>query len=106
MVGSGVKGGNGAGTKLLAGVAGMDVVRGARAARVLPETAPLVPVKPQTPEGICGGTVAAGGKIQPNPPAHNFRQFKLLGQLGFQQAQDSLCGQFAVGVVRGKRAGF
>ena len=106
MVISGVDGEGRARTVFAARVAGMDGVRGARAARVLPETAPLVPVKPQTPEGICGGTVAAGGKIQPNPPAHNFRQFKLLGQLGLQQAQDSLCGQFAVGVVRGKRAGF
>ena len=106
MAGSSVKGGNGTGTKLLAGVARVDIVRSARAARVLPETAALVPVKPQTPENIGGGSVAAAWKIQPNPPSHDFSQFKLLGQLGLQQVQDCLRGQFAVGVVRREGAGF
>ena len=71
---SGVKVGGRARTVFAARVAGMNGVRGASAARVLPETAALVPVKAQTPKGIGGGAVAAGGKIQPNPPPHNFSQ--------------------------------
>ena len=84
----------------------MDVVRSARAARVLPDASALVPVKTQTPKGIGGGAVAADGKIEPNPTANDFRQFVLSGQLGFEQVQDSLHGQFAVGAVGGEGAGF
>ena len=82
MVGSGVEVGGKARTVFAARVASMDGVRSARTARVLPETAPLVPVKAQTPEGIGGGAVAAGGKLQPNPAANNLGQFVLLGELG------------------------
>jgi hypothetical protein len=106
MVGSGVKGGNGTRTELLARVAGMDVVRSARAARMLPETAALIPMEAKTPKDIGGGAVGAGGKVQPNPLSDDFRQFVLGGQLGFKQSQDGLRGQFAVGGVRGKGAGF
>lgn len=106
MVISGVEVGGRARTVFAARVAGMDRVRGARAARVLPETATLVPVKPQTPESVGGGAVAAGGKIQPNPTANDFRQFILGGQLGFEQTQDCLQGQFTVGGMGGEGAGF
>ena len=84
----------------------MDVVRRARTARVLPEATTLIPVKAQTPKGVGGGAVAAGGKIQPNPAANDFNQFVLGGQLGFKQIQDGLRGQLTVGAVRGKGAGF
>ena len=84
----------------------MDAVRGTRTARVLPETTTLVPVKAQTPEGVGGGTVAAVGKIQPNPTANDFSEFVLGGQLIFEQVQDFLRGQLAVGAVGGKGAGF
>jgi hypothetical protein len=106
MVVSGVKGEGRARAVFAARVAGMDVVRSASPARVLPEATALIPVKAQTPKGIGGGAVAAGGKIQPNPTANDFRQFVLGGQLGFQQVQNLLQGQFTVGGVRGKGACF
>ena len=106
MVFSGVEVGGKARTVFAARVAGMDRVRRASAAGVLPETAALIPVEAQTPERVCGGAVAADGKIQPNPPTYNLGQFVLPGQLGFEQVQDELRGQFAVGVVRGEGAGF
>lgn len=84
----------------------MSVVRGTRAAGVLPQATALVPVKAQTPKGIGGGTMAAGGKIQPNPTANDFRQFVLGGQLGFEQVQDCFGGQFTVGAVGSEGAGF
>ena len=106
MVSSSVKGGNGTGTEFLARVARMDVIWGARPARVLPDTTALIPMETETPKDIGGGAMAVGGKIQPNPTAHNFSQFVLGGQLGFEQAQNGLRGQFAVGVVRPEGAGF
>jgi hypothetical protein len=106
MVVSSVKIGGGARTVFAARVARMDKVRGARTARVLPKTTALIPVKTQTPKGVRGGTVTAGGKIQPNPTANDFSQFVLGGQLGFQQVQDFLQGQFTVGGVRGEGASF
>jgi hypothetical protein len=99
MVGSGVKGGNGTGTKLFARVAGMNEIRSARTTGVLPQAAALTPVKTKTPKGISGGSVARGGKIQPNPSPDNFRQFVLVGELGFEQVQNGLDGQFAFRVV-------
>ena len=99
MVGSGVKGGNGTGTKLFARVAGMNEIRSERTAGVLPQAAALAPVKTKPPKGIGGGSWARGGKIQPNPFPDNFRQFVLVGQLGFEQVQNGLGRQFAVGVV-------
>jgi len=101
MVGSGVEVGGKARTVFTARVAGVDGVRRARAARVLPETAALIPMKAQTPEGIGDSAMGAGGKLQPNPPAHNLGQFVLLGQLGLEQSQNRQCGQFAVRVGSG-----
>lgn len=103
---SGVEGGGKLRTEFAAWVAGMNGVRSTRPARVLPETAALIPVKAQTPEGVGGYAMRAGRKIQPNPPPHDFSQFILLGQLSFEQIQDGLCGQFAIGFVRGEGAGF
>ena len=34
--------------------------------------------------------MGTGGKLQPNPPAHNLGQFVLLGQLSFEQSQNKL----------------
>ena len=107
MVISGVEGGGGGtGAVFAARVARMDKVRGASPARVLPKATALIPVETQTPKGVRGGTVAAGRKIQPYPPANDFSQFVLGGQLGFKQVQDRLRGQFAVGSVSGEGASF
>jgi hypothetical protein len=73
---------------------------------VLPEATALVPVKAKTPKDIGGGAVGALGKIEPNPLSHNLGQFKLLRQLGFQETQNGLRGQFTVAGVRGEGAGF
>ncbi len=100
MAGLGVKGRNGTGTKLPARVARVNEVRSKRPARVLPEATALIPVEAQTPEGISGGGVLAGGKVQPYPLPNDFSQLVLLGQLGFQQSQNGVRRQFPVGVVR------
>ena len=84
----------------------MAVVRSTSPARMLPEATALIPVKAKTPKDIGGGTVRLAGKIQPNPTANNFRQLVLFGQLGFQEAQNGLRGQFAVAGMRGEGAGF
>ena len=106
MVGSGVEGGNGAGTEFFARVAGMNEIWRGEAARMLPKTATLIPVKAKTPKGIGGGRVLTGREVEPYPTANDFRQFVLLGQLGLQQAQDRLRGQFAVGRMNGEGANF
>ena len=103
---SGVEGVGGTRTVFAARVAGMDVIRSARPARVLPKTPALIPMETQTPKSVGSGTVTAGGKIQPNPTANDFSQFVLGGQLGFKQVQDCLCGQLAVRAVGGEGAGF
>ena len=100
MAGSSVKGGDRTRAELLARVARMNKIGSERSARVLPETAALIPVEAQTPKNIGGGAVGAVGKIQPNPTANDFSQFVLLGQLGFQQSQNGVRRQFPVGVVR------
>ena len=56
-------------------------------------------MKAQTPEGICGGAMAGGGKFQPYPLADNLGQFVLLRQLRPQEIQNLLRRQFAVRVV-------
>jgi len=106
MTGSSVKGGNETGAKLLARVARVDVIRSARPARVLPETAALVPMEAQTPKDIGGGAVGTFGEVQPNPAANDFRQFILLRQLTLQHFQDCLCWQFPVGIVSRESATF
>ena len=106
MVGSGVEVGGKARTVFAARVAGMDGVRSARAARVLPETAALIPVKAQTPKRVRRRAVTGLRKIKPDPFSDNLGQFVLLRQLSFEQSQNRQCGQFAVGIVRGAGAGF
>src|ERR1035438_4747143 len=76
-------------------VVGVRGVGRTRSARVLPDAPALIPMKAQTPKGICGGAVAGGGKLQPNPPANNLRQFVLLRQLRPQIVQNLLRRQFA-----------
>ena len=107
MVISGVEGGNGTGTEFFARVAGVDVIGSREAARMLPKAAALIPMKAQTPKGVGSGRMLTGREVQPYPTANDFRQFVLLGQLGFEQVQDGLGGQLPVGVVSGHAlAGF
>ena len=56
-------------------------------------------MEPQTVKGIGGGAVTGFGKFQPYPFAYDFRQFVLVRQFSFEQVQNGLRGQFAVGVV-------
>src|ERR1039457_8392 len=80
-------------------VVGVRGVRRTRSARVLPDATALIPMKAQTPKGVCGGAVAGLWKIQPNPFADNLGKLVLAWQFSFQQSQNLLGGQFAVGVV-------
>jgi hypothetical protein len=73
---------------------------------MLPQTTALIPMKAKTPKGIGGGAVGAGGKIQPNPAANDFRQFVLFGQLGFEQVQDGLRRQLPICRMSGEGASF
>lgn len=101
MVGSGVEVGGKARTVFAAWVAGMDGVRRARAARVLPETAALIPVKAQPPKRVRRRAVTGLRKIKPDPFPDNFGQFVLLRQLRPQKGQDCLRGKLPVRVVFG-----
>ena len=63
------------------------------AARVLPNTAPLIPVKAQRPKHLRQHWFPCWGNIEPNPFADDFGQFVLLGQLCPQEIQDCFRGQ-------------
>jgi len=62
-------------------VAGMRGKGRTRAARVLPDAAALIPMEAETVKSICGGAVAGGGKLQPNPFADNLGEFVLARKL-------------------------
>ena len=80
-------------------VFGMRSVRRTRAAGVLPDAAPLIPMEAQTVKGIGRRPVAGLGKLQPNPSADNFGQLVLVRQFFLEQIQNFLRGQFAVVIV-------
>ncbi len=101
MVGSGVEVGGKARTVFAARVAGVDGVRSTRAARVLPETAALIPMKTQTPKRVRRRAVTGLRKIKPDPFPDNLGQFVLLWQLRPQKGQDFLRGKLPVRVVFG-----
>ncbi len=82
-----------------AGFAGVRRVGRKCAARVLPNATALIPVEAQTVKRVCGGAVRGLRKIQPNPFADNLGKLVLARQFPFQQSQNLLRGQFAVGVV-------
>ena len=83
-------------TVFAARVAGVDVVRRATPARVLP-------VKAQTPKRVRRRPMTRGGEIQPNPFPDDLGQLELLRQLLPQTVQNCLRGKLAVRVVLGVR---
>ena len=70
------------------GSAGMDAERVERAAGMLPDAAPLIPVKAQSPKQTGQTGLASGRKVQPNPFADNLGNFVLARQ---PCAQVTLC---------------
>jgi len=63
-----------------AGVGGVRAQRVKLSARMLPDSAPVIPMKAQTPERG-SQSLLFGGQGQPNPFADNFRPFVLLRKL-------------------------
>lgn len=78
MVNLGVGVGGKARTVFGTGFAGVRGVRRKRAARVLPETAALIPMKAQTPKRVRRRAVTGLRKIKPDPFSDNLGQFVLL----------------------------
>jgi hypothetical protein len=56
---------------LFARVGGMTTERVKLAARMLPDTAPLIPVKAQRPKHLCQHRFPCRGHVEPNPLADN-----------------------------------
>ena len=77
----------------------MSAQRVELAAWMLPDTAPLIPVKAQRPKHLGQHRLPCWGNIEPNPLADDFRQFVLLGQLCPQEIQDRLGGQPTIDLV-------
>ena len=68
------------GAILGARVGGMDAEWVERAARMLPDAAPLIPVKAQSPKQTGQTRLASGRNVQPNPFADNLGDFVLSRQ--------------------------
>jgi hypothetical protein len=83
-------------------VGGMDVKRVERTTRMLPDTAPLIPMEAQSPKQTCQTGLSGGRNIQPNPFADNLRQPVLLRQTSPQVVQNFVGGQPAVGAMPDK----
>ena len=76
------------GTIFGARVGGVTAERVELAAGMLPDAAPLVPMKTQRPKQPCQTGLASGRDIQPNPFADDFGQFVLPRQQSPQAIQD------------------
>jgi len=72
------------------------------AARMLPDTAPLVPMETQSPKHTGQTGLAGGRNIQPNPFADDLGQFILARQLRPQAIQYLFRGQATVGAMPDK----
>ena len=68
------------GAILGARVGGMDAERVERAARMLPDAAPLIPMEAQSPKQTGQTGPASGRNVQPNPFADNLGDFVLSRQ--------------------------
>jgi len=98
------------GAILGARVGGMDAEWVERAARMLPDAAPLIPVKAQSPKQTGQTRLASGRNVQPNPFADNLGDFVLPRQSSPQIVQNRFGGQAAIGAmpdkIRLRLAGF
>ena len=88
----------------------MDAERVETAARMLPDAAPLIPVKAQSPKQTGQTGLTSGRNVQPNPFADDLGQFVLPRQPCPQIIQNSFGGQSPVGAmpdkIRLRLAGF
>ena len=80
------------------------------AARMLPDTAPLIPMETQSPKQTGQSGLAGWRNVEPNPFADDLGQFVLVWQSCSQVVQNFLGGQPAVGAmpdkIRLRLAGF
>ena len=90
------------GAILGARVGGMDAELIKTAARMLPDAAPLIPVKTQSPKQTGQTGLACGRNVQPNPFADNFGNLVLPRQPCPQVIQNRLGRQTAVGAMPDK----
>src|ERR1039458_7365463 len=90
------------GAILGAGVGGMDAERVERAARMLPDTAPPIPMEAQSPKQTSQSGLTSGRNVRPNPFADNVGQFVLPRQPCPQIVQNLFGGQTAVGAMPDK----
>ena len=72
------------------------------AAGMLPDTAPLVPMKAQSPKRLCQHRLVCWRNVEPNPFADDLGQFILAWQLRPQAIQDLFRGQPAIGAMPDK----
>jgi hypothetical protein len=104
----GVLGGVHVGGKIAAVFPARVLVAGRRnrAARVLPELAAVVPMKPEFREG--GGNLfrLPVVKLNPNPPANHFRQFPKFRRFPSNQSQQRFGSQSAVSMPAGEVNGW
>ena len=84
------------GAILGARVGRMDAERVESAARMLPDAAPLIPVKAQSPKQAGQTGLAGGRNVQPNPLADNLGNFVLPRQPCPQIVQNRFGGQAAI----------
>jgi hypothetical protein len=96
MASGGLKVGGKIGAILGARVGGMDAERVERAARMLPDAAPLVPVEAQSPKQAGQIGFPRWRDIQPNPLADNLGDFVLPRQPRPQIVQNTYGGQAAI----------
>lgn len=85
-----------------AGVGWMDAERVERAAGMLPDAAPLIPMEAQSPKQTGEIGFSGGRNVQPNPFADDLRNFVLPRQPRPQVVQDLFRGQLAVGAMPDK----
>ena len=80
----------------------MDAEWVKRAARMLPDAAPLIPVETQSPKQTGQTGLASGRNVQPNPFADNLGNLVLPRQTCAQIVQNRLGGQAAIGAMPDK----
>ena len=99
VLSSGLQVGGKIGAILVARVGGMDAERVELAARMLPDTAPLIPVEAQSPKQTGQIRLPRWRDIEPNPFADNLGDFVLPRQSCPQIVQNRFGGQATVGLM-------